>query len=384
MTTKLLNKGLEVELFAGTNEGKVLPLSGELKDKFENFSQEPDQRNFEYITNPTRDYIELFKLLLEPRIKARTHLKKNDLTIIPGSTLALPFEKTFYYSKPEDPYHQYILSTYKTDVITTSLHINFGIDDKENFFKLLCALRLDTPLFLALSASSCFLDGKITDYKSYRWHNFPKTPDFVPFFLTHDDYINWTNEQLKLKKMFNIRHLWTSIRPNGPDRPYDLNRIEIRICDLVSDTKKVLAIVALIEVLIQQYLSEKKWPKILNQNQSELNNLVKIIDNQEELVAKSGMSAQIWDWRNDRNEKTENIIESLYKDNEYTANNLGVSEHLKPLVNIIKDGNEATQFLEHYKTSNSIPKTLQHFTEQFNIMDLRYWDMIKNPTEIKF
>ena len=35
--------------------------------------------------------------------------------------------------------------------------------------------------------------------------------------------------------MRNERHLWTSVRPNGPDRPHSLNRLELRICDLVTD-----------------------------------------------------------------------------------------------------------------------------------------------------
>ena len=35
--------------------------------------------------------------------------------------------------------------------------------------------------------------------------------------------------------MQNIRHFWSSIRPNGPKRPLILDRLELRICDFVSD-----------------------------------------------------------------------------------------------------------------------------------------------------
>lgn len=379
MTYKLLKKGVEVELYAGYGSGEVLPLSSKLKEYFSFLSQEPDQRNFEYITKPCTDYRELFKEIIEPRINIRNHLKSlGNMTLIPGSTIALPFKKEFYVSKPGDPYHEFILKTYKTKVITTSLHINIGVDDYETLFKLLCALKLDTPLFLALSASSCFHDGKVTDFYSYRWHSFPKTPEFVPFFTNHDDYVKWTNNQLSTKKMLNVRHMWTSIRPNGLNRPYDLNRIEIRICDLVTDTTKALAIVAFIESIIQKYLIEGNWPKILNKKQSELDSLVKIIEEQEELVAKSGLTSKIWDWRNDTKNQADKIIQSLYKDLTNTANKLDILDYLNPINKILEEGSETTHFLNIYKKTKSIPQTMEHFIKQFTIMDFKHFNMVEN------
>lgn len=368
----LLTKGIEVELFAGKESGEVLPLSGKLLKRFPEFSQEPDERNFEYITNPTRDYTVLFNEILNPRIKARDYLKEEGLTIIPGSTIPLSFEKKSFPSKKDDPYAQFILDTYKTSIVTTSLHINFGIEDMSVFFKLLCALRLDTPLFLALSASSPFHDGKVTGYNSYRWHSFPHTPAFVPFFTTHDKYISWSNEQLATKKMFNTRHLWSSIRPNGPNRPHDINRIEIRICDFISDTKKTVSIVAFMELLIQHYLTSKNWPVVLNKSEEELDNLARLMAKQEELVAKDGLEANIWDWRNDTFSKASSIIESTCKELEPLANKLEITKYLAPVKDILKDGNEANNYIKKYNIEGSIEKTIEHFIKEFNIMDLKY------------
>ena len=376
---KLLKKGVEIELYAGTESGEVLPLSTKLKEKFPDFSQEPDQRNFEYITKPNRDYFDLFKEIIETRINVRNHLKSlRNLTLIPGSTISLPFSKEFYFSKPGDPYSELILNTYKTKVITTSIHINIGINNYDDLFKCLCILRLYTPLFLALSASSCFYDGTITGFNSYRWHNFPKTPSFVPFFTTHDEYIHWINKQLEIKSMFNVRHLWTSIRPNGPDRPYDLNRIEIRICDLMTDTKKLLSIVAMIECIVQDYLQNKNYPKILR---TDLNKLVTVIENQEALAAKDGLHATLWDWKNNTEDKACNIIESFYKEFKDTAKNINILEYFEPLPDILKDGNEAGQFMKIYHKTGSIQKTIEYFIEQFTIMDLKLANMIKNPVK---
>lgn len=368
----LLTKGIEVELFAGKENGEILPLSEKLIHQFPEFSQEPDQRNFEYITKPTRDYSTLFNELLIPRIKIRDFLKKENLTIIPGSTMALPFEKKSFPSKPNDPYSQFILNTYKTSVVTTSLHMNIGIDDMEKFFKLLCALRLDTCLFLALSASSPFHDGKITGFNSYRWHSFPHTPTFVPFFTDHNKYISWSDTQLSNKKMFNARHLWTSIRPNGPNRPHEINRIEIRICDFMYDTQKVVGIVAFIEALIQYYLSTENWPSILNKTENELDDLAVLVTKQEELVAKSGLEATIWDWRNDTFSKASTIVESILREIRPTTEKIGITKYLDPVANTLKYGNEASNYLKKYNVEGSIQKTMQYFIQEFNIMDMEY------------
>ena len=378
MTNKLLKKGLEVELYAGTSNGEVLPLSGLLSKKFSYISQEPDQRNFEYITNPTIDYTILHNEIIEPRLTIRKFLQEKDnLVLIPGSTIPLPFSKEFYSSKPDDPYHEYIATNYKTNIITTSLHINFGIDDYNNLFNLLSALRLDMPLILALSASSPFHDGKVTGYQSFRWHSFPKTPSFVPIFSNHEEYIKWTEEKLSKKEMQNVRHLWTSIRPNGPNRPYNLNRIEIRICDLVANTTNVLAIISFIECLIQKYLIENKWPNVIATNKNKLNELVQLLDLQEKKVAKEGLNTTIWDWRNDTENKCQNVIDSLYKELEDMAKKIEVLKYFERIQLILQDGNEATQFIETYKNNNSIQQTIQHFINQFTIMDLKSRNMIR-------
>ena len=50
--------------------------------------------------------------------------------------------------------------------------------------------------------------------------------------------------------MQNIRHFWSSIRPNGPQRPLILDRLELRICDFVYDINLLLGITAMIELRI--------------------------------------------------------------------------------------------------------------------------------------
>jgi predicted glutamate--cysteine ligase len=78
----------------------------------------------------------------------------------------------------------------------------------------------------------------------------------VPIFANHSHYVRWMEEQLATGSMHNVRHLWTSVRPNGDDRPHDLNRIELRICDLIADPLELLAVTAFAELRLLQLLAE--------------------------------------------------------------------------------------------------------------------------------
>jgi predicted glutamate--cysteine ligase len=228
----VLLKGFEVEMYTGTPNGDVVGLSDKIVASLDNFVREPDSRNVEYITPPLNDYEQLLCCLLRPRLQLRNYLKQlGDYTLIPGSTLSLGGSDRFCRSDPGNRYHDYIEQTYGTKVVTASIHINVGISDPELLMRACRLIRVEAPLFLALSAASPFLDGIATGYHSTRWGLFPQTPKRVPLFASHAHHIEWVEEQLAAGTMQNVRHLWSSVRPNGNNRPHDLNRLELRIGD---------------------------------------------------------------------------------------------------------------------------------------------------------
>ena len=231
----LLLKGFEVELYTGRPDGTVVGCSAEAAAALSGFVTEPDCRNLEYITPPDASYRQQLELLLEPRRRLRPWLAERGLTLLPGSTLSTGDSHRFDRSDPSNPYHGYIEATYGTRVVTASVHINLGLTDMDALFAACRLMRCEGALLLALSASSPFLDGHSTGAHSQRWLQFPLTPQQVPLFESHGHYIAWMEQQLQLGTMQNVRHLWTSVRPNGDDRPHDLNRLEIRICDLITD-----------------------------------------------------------------------------------------------------------------------------------------------------
>lgn len=108
-----------------------------------------------------------------------------------------------------------------------------------------------------------------------------------------------------------------------------------------------------------------------------MDDLVNLITEQEEEVAKYGLKATIWDWRSDSSCEAKKIIKSLLADLTPIARKLDISSYLSPINEILTDGNEATQFLNMYKKTSSISQTIKHFTRKFTFMDYKLHKMIK-------
>jgi len=363
-----LSKGFEIEIYTGTPQGEVVGLSDKIVASLDGFVREPDSRNVEYTTAPLCSYDRLLCALVRPRQKLRDYLKTlGDYTLIPGSTLSLEPSETFHRSDPNNPYHDYIEQTYGTKVVTASVHINIGISDPELLMRAIRLVRLEAPLYLALSASSPFLKGQPTGYHSTRWGLFPKTPTHVPLFENHAHFIRWTHEQLKLGTMQNVRHLWTSVRPNGDRRPYNLNRLELRICDLVADPIALLAITALIEARIWQLIEDPRLdPLELSTLPAE--ELVAITDDNEAAAARLSLDATLRHWQDGREILARDWIEDLWQEVLPTAKTHGFSCFLSPVKKLLREGNTAQKWLRLYSeypdSRSIIMQAIQGLVEQ--------------------
>jgi len=345
----LLSKGFEVEMFTGTPQGDVVGLSDKVVAALDGFVREPDSRNVEYTTAPSYTYEQLLCDLIKPRLRLREYLKTlGDYTIIPGSTLALGGSDHFYRSDLNNPYHDYIERTYGTKVVTASIHINVGIADPEVLMRACRLVRVEAPLYLALSASSPFLDGRVTGYHSTRWGLFPKTPAQVPLFESHAHFIRWTEAQLAAGTMQNVRHLWSAVRPNGDRRPYNLNRLELRICDLIVDPITLLAITALLEARLLQLINNPNLdPLVTSSLRAE--ELSQLADANEAAAARCSLEAELHHWEDGREILARDWIEELYKDTWAVAKQAGFSCFLTPLRKLLEDGNTAQQWLKYHQ-----------------------------------
>jgi predicted glutamate--cysteine ligase len=359
----LLSKGFEVEMYTGTPEGAVVGLSDKIVAALNGFVREPDSRNVEYTTAPFGRYERLLCALVQPRQQLRAYLHTlGNYTLIPGSTLALGDSQRFYRSDPQNPYHTYIEQTYGTTVVTASIHINIGISDPELLMRACRLVRMEAPLYLALSAASPFLDGQATGQHSTRWSVFPKTPPQVPLFENHLHFIQWTESQLAAGTMQNVRHLWSAVRPNGDRRPYSLNRLELRICDLVTDPIALLAITALLEARLLQMMADPDLDPLIHSklpSATRAEDLLTLTDENEVAAAHRSLDATLHHWQDGRPILAREWIETLYQEVWDTAKHHGFSCFLSPVKKILREGNEAQRWLKEYDQGKDVPTVMR-------------------------
>ena len=354
MSHTLMLKGFEVELYTGRADGTVVGCSAEAAAALAGFVTEPDCRNLEYTTAPAASYREQLGLLLEPRRRLRQWLKARELTLLPGSTLSTGDSRRFERSNPDNPYHGYIEATYGTRVVTASVHINLGLTNMDALFAACRLVRCEAALLLAISASSPFLDGGVTGAHSQRWLQFPLTPQAVPLFESHRHYIAWVEEQLQLGTMQNVRHLWTSVRPNGDNRPHDLNRLEIRICDLITDPLVLLAVTAFAELRIQQLLREPELHDPQLASALSLEQLAELADANDRAAALSSLEARLQHWRSGEPLLARQWLAQELEALAPLAQELGLAPWLAPLQALLQQGNQAQQWLAAHAGGMSV------------------------------
>ena len=344
MSEGLLLKGFEVELFTGRPDGTNVGVASEVARDLSDFVTEPDHRNLEYITPPIRAYEDLPEALLRPRRRLRQWLSPRGLTLLPGSTLSLGDSSRFERSDPTNPYHDLIETTYGTKVVTASIHINLGITDQDWLFAAVRLVRCEAALLLSLSASSPFLGGELTGHHSQRWHQFPLTPRQVPLFRDHSHYTQWVEQRLADGQMRNERHLWTSVRPNGPRRPYELNRLELRICDLITDPAELLAITAWLELRLLELRDHPQRLDPLLASQLSEKELAELADSNDAAAAHTSLEATLHHWQDGRPLLSRTWIAEILEQLAPRADALGLSDRLRPLDKLLESGNQAMRW----------------------------------------
>jgi len=370
MSKNNLYKGFEVELFTGTFDSHI-GVSADIEKIFSNFVKEPDNRNVEYITTPEKNYNCLREKLITPRKNLRQWLKKKGLTIIPSSTLCFKHDIRFQRSDIDNIYHQFIQDSYGISIATSSVHINIGINDLDRLFAAIRLVRSEAALYLSLSASSPFLNYKITENHSQRWIQFPKTPSKVPFFVNHSSYVDWIEENIAHKKMQNIRHFWSSIRPNGPQRPLVLDRLELRICDFVHDINLLLGITAMLELRILYLFENIKSLDPLTASIFSLAELSEICDQNEIRAAKDSLNSELIHWQDGKKVICREWIRDLLSDLSSTAEKFNMKHLLQPIYKVLEEGNQSMKWINQYKSGLSIEQ----------IMKVSIGDMIKNEQD---
>lgn len=365
-----LLKGLEEEVYTGRPDGHVLPLSPQVKAALDGYTTEPDGRNVEFTTAPYRSYRVLIDRLMAKRCALRRYLEaEHGCTLVPGGALALADRDSFYISDPENPYYRYIRDAYGTRVVTASTHINVGVDDAEELLRAWRVLRLEASVFLALTAASPFLAGETTGLHSARWLRFPLTPERVPFFPDAASFAVWMDSQIETGAMQNQRHLWLGVRPNGPATPRVLDRLELRICDRISDPDVLQAVTALYEARVWQVLERPELDPLRDRSSTELEALAAA---NERAAGTASLDAEATDWFDGSTVTFRDWAASMLDSARETAGRHGFGALLDPLDEILEKGNPAMQWLRRVEEGATPRQVIQEAIVEFAEVDREF------------
>ena len=132
-------------------------------------------------------------------------------------------------------------------MLISRMHIHVGFGDKDQRIRVMSALRNYIPLFCVLSSSSPIVDGRQTDFRSFRRSYLRGLPrkGILPNLNSGSDYLQVVGEMQELEFIDDGSELRWEIRPSAK-----YPTIELRICDTCPLVEDAVALAALYVRLI--------------------------------------------------------------------------------------------------------------------------------------
>ena len=171
--------------------------------------------------------------------------------------------------------------------------------------------------------------------------------------------------------MQNVRHFWSSVRPNGPQRPYSVDRLELRICDFISNIDLLLAITAFLELRVISLFDDLENLDPLLSSKFSLDELKDICNQNELKVAKDSLNAELINWQNGEKIICKDWIQSLLEELSIPSRFLEMNHFFEPIYKVLEEGNESMKWINEYNQGLSVE----------DIMRSAINNMIKNEEE---
>jgi glutamate---cysteine ligase / carboxylate-amine ligase len=232
------------------------------------------------------------------------------------------------------------------------MHVHVAVDGPEKAIQVVNALIAHLPELVALSASSPFWRGEPTGLRSSRHMVFAAFPRSgpPPRFRDYADYAQVVNQLEKTGCIPDYTHIWWDIRLHPR-----LGTIEIRICDAVTRLDDVIAITAFCQALVKHYAE-------LYDAGEEMPSFHRILTTENKwLAARYGLAAPIMDLHTGRRNRrpVAAIVRRTLKTVEPHARELGASEELAGIEEILRRGNGADRQLHVFNANRDIVEVVR-------------------------
>ena len=236
--------------------------------------------------------------------------------------------------------------------ITQGLHVHIGINNREKAIQVNNALRIYLPLLLALSTSSPFFEGEDTGLYSYRTKLFEALPlAGMPDYLNDWNHFENLTEQLQNAGIIkSVKDLWWDVRPHP-----GFGTVEIRVCDIPTNFKTILSLVALIQALVVT----------LEKTDSYSDTHIQILQSNKWQAVRYGLEGIFVDPKTIEKITMRKAIENFCRLVEPAFNSLGSTKYIKTIEEILNQDTGTTKQRKLYDSSNDFNYMLKSLKDLF-------------------
>lgn len=286
------------------------------------------------------------------------YASKKNLSIIAAGTHPFSHWKDQVVTDKER-YHGFMDSTQYVGkrMLIFGMHVHVGIKDLDLRIDIMNQMRYFMPHLLALSTSSPFWQGSDTGFKSFRsiiFEDLPRT-GIPEVFESYQDYKNYTKTLIKCNSISDPTKIWWDIRPH-PIYP----TLEFRICDCCTRLNDAIGIAALIQALVAKLIILRK------SNQTWRNYRGSLIHENKWRATQHGINSNLLDLGRNKEVPYKKLMYEMLEFVDEVKDDLGVSNHLNAIEDIIENGSSADRQLEIFKQTNDLKAVVDHLINETN------------------
>jgi glutamate---cysteine ligase / carboxylate-amine ligase len=201
------------------------------------------QAQIEVATEPHCDAGDARRELLRLRQNAAAAAAEHGLVVLACGTHPLAYWRQSVQSrKPRYSQVMDALQMIGQRNMLCGMHVHVEFPDPRRRIDVMMRILPYLPLFIALSASSPFWQGRATGLKGYRLAAYDELPrtGLPELFASNEDYESYVDAMVRSGAMADASHLWWSIRPS-----LKYPTLELRAADSCTRIDDTIAIAAL-------------------------------------------------------------------------------------------------------------------------------------------
>jgi carboxylate-amine ligase len=229
--------------------------------------------------------------------------------------------------------------------IIFGVHVHVGVDDPDKAIHVTNGMRVHVPLLLALSANSPFWRADPTGLASTRtpiFRAFPRV-GIPPRYDDWDDYAKRIGFMVESGVIEDYTYLWYDVRPHP-----QFGTVECRVMDAQTRVEHTLALAALVQAMVRELCIHFEEGKELSRYPYEM------LDENKWIAARHGLEGELVDLPERDRVGTKVLAKRLYDRLREHAQDLGSTNDLDYLDDILKRGNGADRQVVVYEANHDL------------------------------